>query len=240
MHLIKLTVSSRGRVPRFHDALLAKAFDLLVRAHRLAVHAGAAPLDFAVEIGEFRRAGVSTAELRWLVAQGYARHAEELAPAGAQRQFQLASPLVLSNRSCFVLADAGLALAPSPDVAPGKSTSRLPAQAPTGAGRRQNIDSHAASGDSPVWEACRSELHVDSFLVKRFRCPAPNQQAVLAAFQQANWPTRIDDPLPAAEEQCPKRRLHDAIKCLNRCQIHAMLRFYGDGSGRGVLWDRVG
>ena len=76
-------------------------------------------------------------------------------------------------------------------------------------------------------------------MVKQFRRPAQNQQMILDAFQAADWPTHLVDPLPLRAAHCPKRRLHDAIKCLNRCQRVAAIRFSGDGSGRGVLWEQV-
>lgn len=63
-----------------------------------------------------------------------------------------------------------------------------------------------------------------------------NQLAVLAEFQRQAWPVRIDDPLPDAGEQSPKRRLNDTIRSLNRNHQISALRFSGDGTGAGVLW----
>ncbi len=57
------------------------------------------------------------------------------------------------------------------------------------------------------------------------------------AFEEENWPRRIDDPLFPEVEICPKRRLHDTIKCLNRRQENKIVRFRGDGTGTGVLWE---
>jgi hypothetical protein len=34
----------------------------------------------------------------------------------------------------------------------------------------------------------------------------------------------------------PKVRLHDTIKALNRHQVFEVLRFLGDGTGRGIAW----
>ncbi len=61
----------------------------------------------------------------------------------------------------------------------------------------------------------------------------------MSAFQEDGWPARIDDPLPPTPETDPKRRLSDAIKCLNRKQLNPLLRFSGDGTGEGVLWDLI-
>ena len=74
-------------------------------------------------------------------------------------------------------------------------------------------------------------------VVKRFRVPAANQEAILAVFEEEHWPARIDDPLPPHREQSPKRRLQETIKSLNRNQKKSMIRFLGDGSGQGVLWE---
>ena len=76
-------------------------------------------------------------------------------------------------------------------------------------------------------------------LVKRFKWPAANQEAVLSAFQEEGWPVRIDDPLPPQPEQDSKRRLGDTIKCLNRKQKSQLIHFRGDGTGQGVVWELV-
>jgi YD repeat-containing protein len=86
----------------------------------------------------------------------------------------------------------------------------------------------------PHWNAERRELHLNGKVVKRFRLPSPNQEAVLAAFEEERWPPHVDDPLPPKPEQDPKRRLNDTIKSLNQRQIHHLIRFQGDGHGRGV------
>jgi hypothetical protein len=239
MHLVE-HASPRGNVALVGDAIILRAVHLLVRAHRLAAHAHADAWDFAVEIGEFHRSGVTASELRWLVTRGYARHGEELAPGAAGRRFRLGSTLGLTSRSCFVLTEAGLSIVQSA-VSISLPAANGPVAPVSMAGPRaeQLPPAPSPTKASPVWEPCRSELRVGSYLVKRFRCPAPNQQAILEAFERAGWPSRVDDPLPPAAEQCPKRRLHDAIKCLNRRQVHAVLRFFGDGSGKGVLWELV-
>jgi hypothetical protein len=91
----------------------------------------------------------------------------------------------------------------------------------------------------PKWDAQRHELFFHDQIVKRFRWPAENQEAVLNAFEEEGWPSRIDDPIPQQSEMDPKRRLADTIKCLNRNHHSAILRFRGDGTGEGVLWDLI-
>jgi hypothetical protein len=76
-------------------------------------------------------------------------------------------------------------------------------------------------------------------VVKEFKLPASNQATILMTFEEDGWPRRIDDPLPPALNCDPKHRLHDTIKNLNRNQKISLLRFMGDGTGRGILWEIV-
>ena len=66
-------------------------------------------------------------------------------------------------------------------------------------------------------------------LIKEFKVPAKNQELILAAFEEQNWPEGIDDPLPPSGEIEPKRRLHDAIIRLNRSHKKRLIRFGGNG-----------
>ena len=91
----------------------------------------------------------------------------------------------------------------------------------------------------PFWDSERRELKLGEWLIKCFRVPANNQTTILAAFEEDRWPPRIDDPIPPRYDQDPKRRLHDTINSLNRNQQHPLLRFLGDGSGHGILWELV-
>ncbi len=88
----------------------------------------------------------------------------------------------------------------------------------------------------PRWDAERKELCLGNQLVKVFKWPSPNQETILAVFEEEGWPAKIDDPLPVVPDQCPKRRLHDTIKCLNRNQRVELIRFRGDGTGEGIIW----
>ena len=92
---------------------------------------------------------------------------------------------------------------------------------------------------APHWDADSRRLWLNGLLVKRFRLRAVNQEAVLCAFEEDGWPERIDDPLSPQPEQDPKRRLADTIKCLNRKLTNELIHFRGDGTGEGVVWERV-
>jgi len=88
----------------------------------------------------------------------------------------------------------------------------------------------------PVW----GKLRVGQAVVKRYRQPAENQELVLQAFQEEDWPPRIDDPLPPAAEQDPKRRLHTTISNSNCGQRGIRVHFAGGGDGQSVCWRLLG
>jgi len=82
------------------------------------------------------------------------------------------------------------------------------------------------------------ELWVNGTLVKRLDIRAANQIAILRAFQEENWPQRIDDPLhPNGGDG--KARLRSTVHCLNGHQHPAAIHFFADGSGHGIRWELV-
>ena len=68
------------------------------------------------------------------------------------------------------------------------------------------------------------------------RWDSSTEDLILEAFEELGWPESIDDPLPVDHDIDPKRRLHDAIKRLNRNQQCAMLSFHGNGNGEGIVY----
>lgn len=92
----------------------------------------------------------------------------------------------------------------------------------------------------PHWDGRKYDLWAGPNLVKRFRRRAPNQMRVLDAFERNGWPEMIDDPLPEDRYDVdPKQRLHNTIKDLNRSLRETVIHFCGDGTGTGVIWERV-
>jgi hypothetical protein len=83
------------------------------------------------------------------------------------------------------------------------------------------------------------ELSLGDRLVHRFDARAVGILRILAAFQEENWPPRIDDPLPPKAGRDGKAHLRDIIHNLNVCQRPQMIRFSSDGSGSGVRWELV-
>ncbi len=200
------------------------ALEQLYVARRSARHFKMDVWQFAVELPELLRVGLTKTDCRALVRAGVLSHAREISLLGAaERAFQEFPSLRLPRRTCFVLTDEGAAL-----VRQLGWTSKPAPESPA-----------AESAASPQWDRPRHTLTLGGALVKQFRLPAPNQEAILDAFQEEGWPSCVDDPLAPKAGQDPKRRLHDTIVSLNRNQKRARIRFFGDGTGQGVCWEPV-
>ncbi|MBX3439127.1 MAG: hypothetical protein KF861_16680 [Planctomycetaceae bacterium] len=199
---------------------------LLHRAYHYALDLVRDPWDFAVEIGELQAVGMTNGEFRWLLCKGFLEHAREIPTDDIERrQFSATESLSFYNDSCFQLTEMGLHLASQLlDNALEKSEGGT-----FGAGVGQDL--------KPRWDGERHQFFVRDQLVKEFKVPSPNQETILAAFQEENWPARIDDPLAPTSPADSKRRLHDTIKSLNRNQKQNLIRFLGDGTGEGVFWE---
>ncbi len=74
-------------------------------------------------------------------------------------------------------------------------------------------------------------------LIKHFKQPAPNQELLLAAFQEQDWAEHIDDPLPQQRDLDPRERLRDTVKLLNRSVRSWGLRFHVEQNGEAVRWE---
>jgi len=206
---------------------------LLLQAHDYAHDLGCDVWDFAVEISNLLASGLTHSDLRWLVRRDCVEHGHETTLAGQRgRSFQCGGDLTFSDRTCFVLTLAGTifarkALVEHEPSSPGEPDSPPSERMPWSTSTR------------PQWDATRQQLRLNGTLMKEFRRPSPNQETVLAAFEEEGWPPRIDDPLPPEPHIDPKRRLQDTIKSLNRSQKKQIVRFMGDGSGQGVRWELI-
>jgi hypothetical protein len=172
--------------------------------------------------------GLSPTELRWLAYQGYVDHAAQYRK-GRVRTFRPEPTVRLTRRTCVILTDTGAAYA-----------RRLGCRET----RLHSSTSHSRAGRpahylTPRWDPARRRLSLGRLLVKQFRQPALNQELILAALEEEHWPPHLDDPLPPMKGIDSKRRLHDTIRRLNRNQEHRLLRFHGDGTGHGVLWEAI-
>jgi len=209
-------------VPRFQAAL-----SVLLEAYDYARELGRSVWDFAVEIHFLRVAGLTNSDLRWLVCSEFVAHAAEMTrTAQDSRVFHRTGTLTFTKETCFVITRLGAEFVSQGHTTAAQSDElQHPLTAPTG------------SPQVPQWDKERQELRLGDLVVKQFKVPAPNQELILATFEEEGWPTRVDDPLPPHPEQDSKRRLHDTITTLNRHQKHRLIRFSGDGSGEGVRWE---
>jgi hypothetical protein len=217
---------------------LQKALEPMTAALAYAADLGLRARDFAVEIDAL---DLSPNDLRWLVAKGYLEHLQETTRHKAERRsFRPDGKMIFASRSCFVLTEAGLSWLKSARGALHDGN----AYAENGAVFAQRIEwPNGADGavlQIPHWNCDRRELWFGSKLVKQFRQCSTNQETILAAFEEEGWPSSIDDPLTPQPKQDPKRRLHDTIRSLNQRQKHRLIRFLGDGTGQGVIWEAIG
>jgi hypothetical protein len=104
---------------------------------------------------------------------------------------------------------------------------------------RYGDDARPAKNFTPHWDGTNRVLSFGGQIIRRYGRSSPNQETVLRAFQEQDWPYRIDDPLPHDDEVVPKLQLHDTIRWLNQKQECRLLRFQGDGTGEGVCWKPV-
>lgn len=259
----KTTLATTSSDVSWIPARIGPVFQHFLEIDQYSLHTQQNVWQFAVELEWFRDQGITNNDLRWLVLSGLVQHAIEVTlPDDEKRVFREGSALAFNEDLCFVPTEAGLELATvflqsrrtAPFAGPGEAN-----EAAAGDGHRTlgTADGQASEGTPaaaaergrnaeqaahlvPVWDGDRLELRLGQRIVKRFKSPATNQATVLAAFDEEGWPPRIDDPLPPHPDLEPKRRLHDTINSLNRNQKHRLIRFLGDGSGKGVRWEPVG
>lgn len=224
-----------GSVP----SRVKQALGLLLESYDYAQDVGCDLWEFAVEADHLLPLGVTASDCRWLHYRGLVEHARELTAIGEDRRsFRRGGVLKINRRTCFVLTQTGeqyaRALAGDAAVIPMMPAPDLP---PSFLAKKSSLPRDLAPNVTPTWDRDRQQLRVGRIIVKEFKVPAPNQEAILAAFQEENWVPRIDDPLPPLADVEPKRRLHDTISSLNRNQREPLIRFLGDGSGQGARWE---
>jgi hypothetical protein len=213
------------------------AFRMLLRAAEYAEDAGGDPWQFAVEWEKLEAAGMTRSDLRWLLAKQLALQAHEATvPGDEARSFRPLAATASTKTACVLLTGEGVFRLR--DALHAKASPAASFDAP-GKPATAGGEPHQPAPDVPEWDPNHRELLFRGQLVKRFRVPAPNQELILAAFEEEGWPQFIDDPLIPEADQEPKKRLLATIKSLNRNQIAPLLRFHGNGNGRQVYWEPV-
>ncbi len=201
------------------------ALAYLLEASDLARNAGDAPAAYACQLHCLQRIGITESILRWLAGQGLVWHQVETTTRDqAARTFRRSANLRFSAASCFLLTSAGTELA---EELAAKDAPR-------------NDPSHEkVNGHRPHYDVGRRILLVNDTIVKQFKVRAENQEIILLSYEEERWPSHLPDPLPGKSNMDSKRRLNEAIKNLNSRQANPLIRFHGDGTGRGIVWERA-
>jgi len=224
------------------ELMRTRGLELLWRARVYSEHVRSDLWQFSVEMSALIDGQLSVTDLRWLVARGYAAHAIEATRlTHSTRQFRQLSALSFPSGTCLVLTEHGFdavttLLAESPvESESAYNGSSIPAE-PSEHERPPTRIPKLHRRKGPSWNADLQELRMDGRLVKQFRRPATSQELILAAFEEENWPDKIEDPLPVLHGQDAKRRLHYTVHHLNRGQRPLLIRFHVNGNGESIFW----
>jgi len=193
-----------GAIPR----RIRAALPLLLEAIDYAVQTGSDIWEFAVEISSLDALGLFPNDYRWLVRSGMVEQRHEVTlESDDGRAFQSVGDIAFSENSCFVLTETGIVLARNKMGLGSPNACAMIADE----NRQLNCD-HSKSGmvdislAKPNWDSQRRVLLFNGIVVKHFKWAAENQEAILFALEEEEWPQRIDDPLRPIKGQDPKRR----------------------------------
>ena len=220
---------------------LRSALELLEQGRRLALDVSCDPVEFGIGLDQFHRFDVPDMLITWFLRKGYVK---ACTPGEGNKQTggHEATVVEVENQSTvYLLTESGIRLAHS--VLSADSSSLLGAPTSLGiAGRTMELELQHGGVEvvKPEWDIVRRELWYSGKLIKRYKLPSMNQETILTAFQEERWTLRIDDPLPQHAKLNPHVRLGNTIKALNRHQKNPLLRFRGDGTGEGVIWEPTG
>lgn len=231
----------------FIDEGLRAGLALLWRAYICAQVTGANMWDFAMRTGRLYEEGMTSSNLRWMVAKGFAEHGQETVSRNdSRRSLRGSNGYFFNEHTCLILTARGAALAEhvfreTPQWPPATLSALAAVAEQTSvqvtARRATETSKPGTAVLKPCWNPIRRELSLEGRLIKRFRVPARNQETILSVFEEEGWAEHIHDPLPVTHDIDGPTRLHDAINRLNRCQINPLVRFHGDGKGTGVFWE---
>jgi hypothetical protein len=87
----------------------------------------------------------------------------------------------------------------------------------------------------PRWDETTATLYWGNVAIREFRKhPAQNQTALIEAFHRKGWARNIPNPFIG-----DPRKLNFAIYQMNKGLAEKVIRFRGDGTGQGVVWELV-
>jgi hypothetical protein len=105
-----------------------------------------------------------------------------------------------------------------------------------GSARVTEINQRAVGNQHPAWDRDRLEFRLGSRILRQFKIPAPHEEMILAALEELNWPTRIDDPCQSPDDPLELER---ALASLNRRQRPPLVDFRLDAASCGIVWKLV-
>ncbi len=98
--------------PSLIDESMRAGLAVLWRAYICAQDSGANVWDFALRTSRLYEAGMSSSDLRWMIAKGFAQHGEETSGYDdPHRLFRRSSGYFFNNHTCLILTPSGAALA---------------------------------------------------------------------------------------------------------------------------------
>ena len=89
----------------------------------------------------------------------------------------------------------------------------------------------------PRWDSNCRRLYLGDIVIKQFRRKAPVAEAILCAFEEEGWKSRVDDPLPPLTDRREPDRLRNEVQALNRRLDKRLIHFFMDGTGEGICWE---
>lgn len=107
---------------------------------------------------------------------------------------------------------------------------------PKNQARKTARSTRRSTPSRPAWDAATHSLMLGGRLVKHFQKEAPNQEAILHAFEKTSWPTCLEFSLPGTRAQAAKDCLRNTLRNLNR-SVTPYLRFRHEGNGSRVRWE---
>jgi hypothetical protein len=141
---------------------------------------------------------------------------------------------MVSEQELAALVGAGLLEVGAAQEAGGVVLARAFWALVSGALLATQQDLERARQDVPKWDG--RWLWLGDEMVLEIVREAENQGPVVDAFEKAGWPDRIANPFPDDGLQCPKERLRQTLKDLNRKQKPVRVHFLVDRGGKWARW----
>ncbi|HET6880343.1 MAG TPA: hypothetical protein VFI31_09320 [Pirellulales bacterium] len=206
------------------DVGLVRRLRGVLRLAEAAAEAEASEVDhwqYAVPVDVLRRqAGLTDADLRWLVNEGFAEHrVETTRPSAKKRSFRSSGLFSAAARVGCVLSPAGARLA------------------------TKICDVISARGSAgflkPEWDPATGDWTWDRALVKRLPVNADAQRKILDQCHKVEWAEEIESPFADMPPKRRSRHLSRVLNHLNNGQRDARIHFSAVKKGRCFRWQII-